>query len=217
MVQSNCHVQLKNSDTSHIDTSISHAPCSVNNNDIIVTVVIWLHNTYCFCLIEAWMICTHNWIDFVIHQVYVNSQALMYFLLVAGDVVLTSTMEESGRQFACDGEMVTFTCQVFKSIFLKWKSPLIRQTPIVFVSGFTVPVSTSRPPFIASLTSIAGIGLSTNFTSTLQVNASRTFARNHTTVECRNQRHVTEELKFTVTGTCNMFTSHQTFFFSLLP
>ena len=116
--------------------------------------------------------------------------------------MLTSNVEENGRQFACNGEMVTFTCQVFRSVFLKWNSPLIHQTPIVFVSGFTTQVSTSRPPFIATLTSIAGIGLNTNFTSTLQVNASRTFAKNQTIVECRNQRRVTEKSKFTVAGTC---------------
>ena len=121
---------------------------------------------------------------------------------VAGNVVLTSTVEENGRQFACKGEMVTFTCQVFKSVFLNWNSPLIHQTPIVFVSGSTALVSTSRTPFIATLTSIAGIGLNTNFTSTLQVNASRTFAKNQTTVQCRNHRRVTKESKFTVAGSC---------------
>ena len=116
--------------------------------------------------------------------------------------MLTSTVEENGRQFACNGEMVTFTCQVFRSVFLKWNSPLIHQTPIVFVSGFTALVSTSRPLFTATLTSIAGIGLDTNFTSTLQVNASRTFAKNDTSVGCRNLQRVTEESKFTVAGTC---------------
>ena len=121
---------------------------------------------------------------------------------VAGNVVLTSTVEETGRQFACEGEMVTFTCHVLRSIFLQWKSPLIRHTSVVFVTGFTAPLSTSRPPFTATLTSIAGIGLNTNFTSTLQVNASRMFAKNQTIVECRNQRRVTEKSKFTVAGTC---------------
>ena len=119
---------------------------------------------------------------------------------VAGNVVLTSTVEENGRQFACEGEMVTFTCHVLRSIFLQWKNPLIRQTPVIFVTGFTAPVSFLRPPFIATLTSIAGIGLNTNFTSTLQVNASKTFAKNQTTVQCRNQQHVTEESRFTVAG-----------------
>ena len=102
-------------------------------------------------------------------------------ILVAGNVVLTSTVEVDGRQYACEAEVVTFTCQEVRSVFLKWDSPFIHQTPIVFfVSGFTALVSTSRPHFIATLTSIAGIGLSTNFTSTLQVNASRKFAKNYT-------------------------------------
>ena len=124
------------------------------------------------------------------------------FIIVAGNVVLNSTVEENGRQFACEGELVTFTCHVPRSIFLQWKSPLIRQTPIVFVSSFTALVSTSRPPFIATLTSIAGSGINSNITSTLQVNASRTFARNDSTVLCRNLQGITEESKFTVSGTC---------------
>ena len=128
--------------------------------------------------------------------------------------MLTSTVEENGRQFACNGEMVTFTCQVFRSVFLKWNSPLIHQTPIVFVSGFTALVSTSRPLFTATLTSIAGIGLDTNFTSTLQVNASRTFAKNDTSVGCRNLQRVTEESKFTVAGTCYYIELPIFFYFS---
>ena len=144
-------------------------------------------------------------------------------ILVAGNVVLTSTVEENGRRFACDGEMVTFTCQVFRSVFLKWNSPLIRQTPVVFVTGFTALVSTSRPPFTATLTSIAGIGLNTNFTSTLQVNASRTFAKNDTSVGCRNLQGIGEESKFTVSGTCKneellklLFMSQSASYFSCL-
>ena len=122
---------------------------------------------------------------------------------VAGNVVLTSTVEENGRQFACEGEVVLFTCQVFGSLTLQWESPLIRQ--ISFPAGSTV--STSRPPsFIATLTSIAGSGINRNITSTLQVNASRTFARNDTTVECRNLPGVTEESRFTVAGNNNQDT-----------
>ena len=119
-----------------------------------------------------------------------------YSISVAGNVMLTSTVEEDGRQFACERELVTFTCQVVRSITIQWDSPLIRQ--IVFSAGSTV--STSRPPFIASLTSIAGLGVNSNITSTLQVNASRTFRRSDTTVECRNQLSVTEESRFTVAG-----------------
>ena len=115
--------------------------------------------------------------------------------------MLTSTVVENERQFACDEEMVIFTCQVFGSLTLQWDSPLIRQ--ITFPAGSTV--STSRPPFIATLTSIAGSGINSNITSTLQVNASRTFARSDTTVECRNLPGVTEESRFTVAGNNNEY------------
>ena len=111
--------------------------------------------------------------------------------------MLTSNVEENGRQFACEGEVVIFTCQVFGSLTLQWDSLLIRQ--VSFPAGSTL--STSRPPsFIATLTSIEGSGINSNITSTLQVNASRTFARNDTTVECRNLPGVTEGSRFTVAG-----------------
>lgn len=119
--------------------------------------------------------------------------------------MLTSTVVENERQFACDEEMVIFTCQVFGSLTLQWDSPLIRQ--ITFPAGSTV--STSRPPFIATLTSIAGSGINSNITSTLQVNASRTFARSDTTVECRNLPGVTEESRFTVAGNNNEYCQTQ--------
>lgn len=125
----------------------------------------------------------------------------MHLLTVAGNVMLTSTVEVNGRQFACDGEMVTFNCQVVRSLTLQWHSPLIPQNPIVFQASFTAPTSDLRPPFNATLTSIAGMGPNTNFTSTMQVNASRTnFRGSDTTVECRNQQRVTEESIFTVAG-----------------
>ena len=116
---------------------------------------------------------------------------------VAGNVVLTSTVGENGRRFACDGELVTFTCQVVQSVSLQWESPLT--TPIIF--DFTSPQqSIPRRPFIITLTSIVGSGIMTNFTSILQVNASRTFARTNTIVMCLNQLRVSEESSFTVAG-----------------
>ena len=116
---------------------------------------------------------------------------------VAGNVMLTSTVEENGRQFACDGEMVIFTCQVIGSASLQWHSPLIRQ--IVYTIRTTDPV-VSMPPFTANLTSIARSGINSNFTSTLQVTASKTLARSNTTVECRNQPGVSMSSQFTVAG-----------------
>ena len=127
---------------------------------------------------------------------------------VAGNVMLTSTVEENGRQYACNGEMVIFTCHVLRSVFLQWNSPLICQTPFVFVTGFTAPLSLLTPPFTTTLTSIAGIGLNTNFTSILQVNASRIFGKNDTDVLCRNLQGIGEESKFTVSVTYKM-RSHQ--------
>ena len=115
---------------------------------------------------------------------------IMDCISLAGNVVLTSTVIEDGRQFACEGEMVTFTCQVVRSASLQWYSPLIRTTdPVV-----------SMPPFTATLTSIAGSGINSNFTSTLQATASRRFARINTTVECRNQPGVNMSSRFTVAG-----------------
>ena len=116
---------------------------------------------------------------------------------VAGNVMLTSTVEENGRQFACDGERVTFTCQVIGSFSLQWDSPLI--IPISFTSN---PVNTvsSRFPFIATLTSTAGSGFNRNLTSTLQVTALNSFRRSDTTVVCRNQVRVNQTSRFTVAG-----------------
>lgn len=116
--------------------------------------------------------------------------------MFAANVMLTSTVDVNGRRFACEGEMVTFTCHVVGSITLQWDSPLI--FPIIFSASSTVPQISN--PFIATLTSIAGIGVNSNFTSTLQVNASRAFARNQTTVECRSQQNVNESSSFKVAG-----------------
>ena len=119
---------------------------------------------------------------------------------VAGNVMLTSTIEEDGRQFACEGEMVTFTCQVIGSLSVQWHGPLVRQDPIIFSIDPAAPVVISRSSFIATLTSITRSGSNSNFTSTLQVNSSRTFARSDTTVECRNRLGVNESSRFTVAG-----------------
>ena len=116
---------------------------------------------------------------------------------VAGNVVLTSTVAEDGRQYACEGEMVTFTCQVIRSFSLQWDSPLI--SPISFTSD---PVNTMTPmsPFTATLTSTTGVGSNRNLTSTLQVTALSSFRRSDTTVVCRNQGRVNQTSRFTVAG-----------------
>ena len=131
-------------------------------------------------------------------------------ILLAGNVVLTSTVIEDGRQLACDREMVTFTCQVIRSLSLQWYSPLIRQ--IVYSTLPEDPEVVSMPPFSATRTSIARGGIISNFTSTLQVTASRMFARSDTIVECRNQPGVNMSSRFTVAGNCCQkltYTSHR--------
>ena len=121
----------------------------------------------------------------------------MDFISVAGNVILTSTVEENGRQYACDGEIVTFTCQIIRSFSLQWNSPLI--SPITFTSD-PVNTTTSMPPFTATLTSTTEIGFNRNFTSTLQVMALSSFGRSDTTVVCRNQLRVNQTSRFTVAG-----------------
>lgn len=83
----------------------------------------------------------------------ITLQMYMDSISVAGNVILTSTVEENGRQYACEGEVVTFICQVIRSFSLQWDSPLIRS--ISFTSD---PVNTvfSRSRFTATLTSTAG-------------------------------------------------------------
>lgn len=106
-------------------------------------------------------------------------------------MLLDSSIGDS-RQFACDGELVTFTCQVFISDNLEWNSPLI--DPIRFVSTDMLQ-SVRREPFFATLTSIVGTNLEANITATLQVNASRMILPPNTTVECNS-----EESDFTTAG-----------------
>ena len=55
-------------------------------------------------MVKAGMICT---------------LADMDSISVAGNVVLTSTVEVNGRQYGYEGEVVTFTCQQVRSVFLK--------------------------------------------------------------------------------------------------
>ena len=122
------------------------------------------------------------------------------FALVAGNVVLNSTIAEIERRFSCEGELISFTCKVVESIFLQWTSPRFSGNPITYSAGVTAPTTTSRPPFVATLTSIAGVGLNTNFTSTLKVNASRAFQQADSTVQCRNQQGESSEAIFPVGG-----------------
>ena len=116
--------------------------------------------------------------------------------LIIDNVELTSNKE---RQFTCPGDLVTFTCRVFGSSALEWRSSLI--TLIASYIPTDTPLQTlTRGPFTATLIDISGAGLSTNFTSTLQVPVSRMIMRNETTVMCLNGASDNKTDNFTMAG-----------------
>ena len=96
------------------------------------------------------------------------------------NVKLTSNKE---RQFTCPGDQVIFTCRVFGSSSLEWRNPLITQITS-YIAIDTPPQILNRDPLTISLISVTGTPLNANFTSTLQVTASRMIMRDETTVMC---------------------------------
>ena len=115
---------------------------------------------------------------------------------IAENVELTSTKT---RQFTCPGDQVTFTCRVFESSSLEWRSPLITQ-PTLYLAFDVPPEVLNRDPFTASLISVSGNNFNANFTSTLQVTASGMITRTETTVMCRNAASDSETDNFTTAG-----------------
>ena len=116
--------------------------------------------------------------------------------LIVENVELTSNKK---TRFTCPGQEVNFTCCVIGSSFLKWKNPLIRQ--IIYTANSPTSDITVRGPFIASLISVSGKNtpLNANFTSTLQVTASRMIMRDATTVTCLSASDSKTD-NFTVAG-----------------
>ena len=78
---------------------------------------------------------------------------------------------------------MTFTCRVFGSSSLEWRNPLITQITS-YIAIDTPPQILNRDPLTISLISVTGTPLNANFTSTLQVTASRMIMRDETTVMC---------------------------------
>ena len=104
---------------------------------------------------------------------------------------------------------MTFTCRVIGSRLLEWRSPLITQQTL-YVAVDTPLMSINRGPFTIFLLSVSGTPLNANFTSILQVNASRTITRTETTVMCLNAASESETDNFTVAGmqvSCNVVTT----------
>ena len=81
-------------------------------------------------------------------------------------------MEQDGRQAACPGEVVTFTCMVTEAGSLRWTSD--RNQSIIFPSSAPEQSEMDLGEFHAVLTSNVGDRLFRNLTSTLRVNASIT-------------------------------------------
>ena len=90
------------------------------------------------------------------------------YLLLTGNVELSSSVIE-GRQFTCPGELVTFTCQVFGSISLKWQFRF--GASITYTTTNTPPDVITLSSFEANLTSISmgDIATNSNITSTLRM------------------------------------------------
>ena len=80
---------------------------------------------------------------------------------------------------------MTFTCRVFGGTLLEWRSSLIT-APTLYAPGDTPPDIMNSGPFTATLISVSynATPLNSNFTSTLQVTASRMIMRDATTVMC---------------------------------
>ena len=101
-------------------------------------------------------------------------------------MTLTSSVEEAGRQVACPGEVVTFTCMVTDGSSLRWiAEPFINgRNPITFLVS-SAPgdmVVDGSGLFRAGLTSVVPNGLFGHFTSELTVTASETLGG--TVIQC---------------------------------
>ena len=101
---------------------------------------------------------------------------------------------DEGRQFICRGELVNFTCQVFGSLTLKWRSQHI---DLITYTAFSVPPGTfTQSPFEATLSSVSP-GVNPNITSTLRL----TRPKNAVSVQCLNAAEESEVANFTIAGT----------------
>ena len=108
------------------------------------------------------------------------------------NVELFSSVDE-GKQFICPGELVNFTCEVFGSFSLKWRS---NHTDLITYTAVSIPPNTfTQSPFKATLTS-ASPGVNPNITSTLMM----TEPRDTVSVQCLNAAQKSEMKNFTITG-----------------
>ena len=111
-------------------------------------------------------------------------------LASAQTLTLTSSVEQDGRQAACPGEVVTFTCMVTDETRLRWiAEPFINQSkPIQFVGNSVVLMMVDMSgQFRATLTSVTENSGVADLTSELTVNVSTPEALNGTVIQCSGQ------------------------------
>lgn len=112
------------------------------------------------------------------------------------------SVTSSGREFACDGEAVVFTCELFQRSGLQWVAPpsITSAVPIAYAASDSAPSCTDRNPFYAVLTDIQPDTFpNANFTSILQIEASSTMSS--TDVQCRSQdQQISEQIRLTVSS-----------------
>ena len=127
---------------------------------------------------------------------------------LAQTVTLTSSVEQDGRQAACPGEVVTFTCMVTDEIRLRWiAEPFIPQSsPIQYASSSIVGLMTvdMSGQFRATLTSITQNGGFADLTSELTVTVSAPEAMNGTVVQCSGLLSAMRNKTIIIAGTWTM-------------
>ena len=143
--------------------------------------------------------CEHCNSDYVIDTLNIVHWYFLHSINYSSDFVenveLTSNKT---RQLTCPGDLVIFTCRVFVSSSLEWRSPLITEQ-ILYTASDRPPRILRRGSFTASLTNVSGTPLEANFTSTLQVTASTVFMSN-ATVMCLSSTPESETDNFTAAG-----------------
>ena len=105
---------------------------------------------------------------------------------------LSSSVEEDGRQFACPGESVTFTCEVNRSVIIRMAAEpfILRNDPASYVASSIIGRTSSgrNGTFQVNLTNLhrkSNRSRTANFTVTLT--ACTNDKTNNTVVECADQ------------------------------
>ena len=110
-------------------------------------------------------------------------------------------MEQAGRQAACPGEEVTFTCNVTEAVTLRWDINLLSGSIRFGPNDVLNNASTRMDPsgrFTAVLTSAMQNGLFIDFTSQLMVTVSEML--NGTVVQCSDGDSISMSKTLNIAG-----------------